>query len=201
MGKNRRSGAGRDGSGFVALPNIVIDSVAWQWAAHPTRSLVVEVNRQYDNTNNGKLLASRAYLLKRGWRSNDVITRATHEALMLGLLFQTVIGQLPNKAAWFAVTWQRLDKIAGYDVGVTQTFTQGAYKSFVAPAKEEKKKIPVPFNGRIDTRIAPSNGRDDQAIVPRDGVIRANFDRFARPPDGHRLDLPSTAQGISHARR
>ena len=157
--------------------------------------------RQYNGTNNGRLLASRAHLVKRGWLSNDVISRATHEALALGLIFQTVIGQLPNKAAWFALTWFRLDRDAKYDVGVALTFTQGVYRSHVARAKKDKKKLLTPSNGLIGAVIAPSDGRGGNVMRPRDGVIRANFDRKSRPSGGHHLDSPCAEPLVGLVRR
>ena len=201
MGKYRQTDTGRDGKQFVLLPHCVIDSAAWQDAAHPTRSLCVELMRQYNGSNNGRLLASRAHLVKRGWLSNDVISRATHEALALGLIFQTVIGQLPNKAAWFAMTWFKLNRDAKHDVGVALTFKQGAYRSHVARAKKDKKKILTPSDGLISAVIAPSDGRCGNVMRPRDGVIRANFDPKSRPSGGHHIDSPYAMPLVGRVRR
>jgi hypothetical protein len=52
---------------------------------HPARSLLLELARQFVRDNNGRLLASRAYLAKRGWKSADVIDRAKRELLEAGI--------------------------------------------------------------------------------------------------------------------
>lgn len=125
---NRKKGdPGRDGGGFVALPWAVLDCPAYARLSHPARSLLMEFARQFVRDNNGRLLASAAYLASRGWTSNDVITRAKRELLEAGFIFETAKGQRPNKAGWYAVTWRTLDKIDGYDAGVTVAFERGAY--------------------------------------------------------------------------
>jgi hypothetical protein len=125
--KRRRIDTGRDGGGFVALPWSVLDSPAYARLSHPARSLLMEIARQFVRDNNGRLLASSAHLAARGWTSNDVITRAKRELLESGFIFETVKGQRPNKASWYAVTWRALDKLHGYDPGVTAAFERGAY--------------------------------------------------------------------------
>lgn len=76
----------------------------------------------------GRLLASAAYLSKRGWKSADVITRAKRELLQAGFIHETVKGHRPNKASWYAVTWQALDRVPGYDAGAAEAFRGGAYR-------------------------------------------------------------------------
>lgn len=113
LGRNARPD--RDGNQFVAMPVVVLDSPAYRGLSHPGRSLLMEIARQYVRDNNGRLLASAAYLSKRGWTSSDVITRAKRELLNAGFIFETVKGARPNKASWYAITWHPLDKIKGYD--------------------------------------------------------------------------------------
>lgn len=126
--KGAKGDAGRDAGGFIALPWSVVDSPAYQALGHPARSLLTEIARQFVGDNNGKLLCSRAYLSARGWKSNDVITRAKSELLAAGFIFETVKGQRPNKASWYAVTWRTLDRHSGYDTGAIECFVRGAYR-------------------------------------------------------------------------
>jgi hypothetical protein len=97
--KKRGHDTRRDSGGFIALPWSVVDSPAYQQLGHPARSLLLEIARQCVGDNNGMLLASAAHLAKRGWSSNDVITRAKRELLEAGFIHETVKGQRPNKAA------------------------------------------------------------------------------------------------------
>ena len=76
----RKVDVGRDGGGFVALPWSVLDCPAFQALSHPARSLLLEVARQFVRDNNGRLLASGAYLAARGWKSNDARRRAARVA-------------------------------------------------------------------------------------------------------------------------
>ena len=128
MGRDRRNkgrDTGRIAGGFIALPWSVVDSPAYMELSYPAKALLIEIDRQYVRDNNGRMLASRAYLKKRGWKSQDVITRALRELINAQFIHKTVQGHRPNKASWFAVTWRRLDRIAGYDFGASENFNFG----------------------------------------------------------------------------
>lgn len=185
-----KSNGGRDSGGFVALPWAVLDCPAYKALSHPARALLMEVARQYVRDNNGRLLLSGAYLAKRGWKSNDVITRAKRELLEAGLIFETVKGQRPNKAAWYAVTWQSLDRLPGYDVGAAQLFERGAYRK-----RSPQKITPLtPSGGELDRSIAPSRGVEMHLPTPSHGAMEGVFDHFSTPSGGDHLEIPSTGR-------
>lgn len=125
----KRGDTGRDSGGFVALPWSVLDCPAYAALSHPARALLLEIARQFVRDNNGRLLASRAYLGKRGWNSPDVISRAKNDLIAAGFIHETVKGHRPNKASWYAVTWRALDRLPGYDAGAAETFVRGAYQN------------------------------------------------------------------------
>lgn len=145
MSKRKRyQNSSRDPGGFVAIPWSVLDSDAYKALSYAAQSLLIEVARQFHGDDNGRMLLSRKYLEKRGWpgaKSHSLIQRATTELIDAGLIFRTVEGQRPNKAAWFAVTWMSLDKLDGYDEGIERLFVdvRGAYRI--------PKKIVVPSQG------------------------------------------------------
>lgn len=132
MGRDkRRSTAGRDEGGFIALPWAVVDSDAYRRLSDPARSLLIELARQYSSKdgNNGRLLASRRYMRTRGWKSCDKLQRAKRELIDAGFIFETVMGARPNKASWYALTWYVLDRCDGYDTGARESFRRSAYKT------------------------------------------------------------------------
>lgn len=175
---------GRDAGGFVALPWAVLDSPAYAGLGHPARSLLLELARQFVRDNNGRLLASRAYLAKRGWKSADVIDRAKRELLEAGFIVETVKGHRPNKASWYAVTWRLLDSHPGYDAGVSASFERGAYRRNAALS---------PAGGTDARSIAPSGGTGGPSAVPSGGTMGAAFTPSPVPSGGHHLEKPSTA--------
>jgi len=126
--KLRRVDTSRDAGGFVALPWSVLDCPAYAGLSHPARALLLEIARQLVRDNNGRLLASAGHLEARGWRSRDVITRAKRELLEAGFIFETVKGQRPNRASWYAVTWMTLDRHPDFDAGALECFQRGAYR-------------------------------------------------------------------------
>ena len=186
MGRDKRSkgDSSRDAGGFVAMPWAVLDSPAYARLSHPARSLLMEIARQYVRDNNGRLLASRAYLARRGWKSADVIQRAKDELIETGFIHETVKGQRPNKASWYAVTWYTLDRLPGYDHGAAESFQRGAYR---------KNAILSPSHGTESVRIVPSHGTETPPPVPSHGTINGKKRPLSVPSHGHHLDKPSAA--------
>ncbi len=185
MGKIRKSKASttRDPGPFIALPWSVVESPAYAQLSHPARSLLIEIAHQYVRENNGRLLASAAFLSKRGWNSSDVIVRAKRELLAGGFIHETVKGHRPNKASWYALTWQTLDRIPGYDYGATETFERRAYRKNGA--------LLNPSRGVGRPQIAPSRGVASGVSTPSPGAVKPTFDPLPTPSNGHHLDMPS----------
>lgn len=134
--RKRFKGSTRDAGGFCAIPWVVLDAPAYAALSHPAKALLLEVARQFRGDNNGRMLLSRRYLAARGWKSADVVQRAKTELVTHGFIFQTVQGHRPNKASWYAATWLALDKLDGYDPGVTAAFERAAYRK-TAPSKTQ----------------------------------------------------------------
>jgi hypothetical protein len=203
--KYEKGDSGRDAGAFVALPWSVLDCPAYSKLSHPARSLLMEFARQFVKDNNGRLLASSSYLRKRGWNSPDVITRAKRELLNAGFIFETVMGHRPNKASWYAVTWRSLDKLKGYDTGVTEMFKRGAYAPLVTlqpkPTRDElfeklrdmdkQNATLTPSNGVersfIATSPVPARSPPSRSAVP----IGCEFDASSSTSHVHHLEMPS----------
>ena len=132
MGRDKRQrGAGRDPGGFIALPWLVMDCPAYCDLSYSARALLLEFARQFVRNNNGRLIATKAYLAERGWSSETTIAKAKQELLQAGFIYETVKGARPNKAAWYALTWLTLDMLTGYDHGAVEGFRRGAYRDGV----------------------------------------------------------------------
>lgn len=176
-------GGGRDSGGFVALPWSVLDCSAYRALSHPARSLLIEFARQYVRDNNGRLLASTKFLKNRGWNSADVIHRAKRELLEAGLIYETVKGHRPNKASWYAITWQGLDKDSRYDTGAWEGWRH---------ARSGYKNIPlISSNGTKGHSIEPTNGIAITSTSPLAGTIKPNSRYQPIPLGGNHLEIPS----------
>ena len=123
----RRTSHERDPGYFVAIPWSVLDCESFRNLSYSARALLLEIARQYNQKNNGQLLASFAYLRKRGWSSADTIHRAKRELLEAGFIFESVKGHRPNKASWFALTFHSLYPNPKFDYGAHENFKRGAY--------------------------------------------------------------------------
>lgn len=185
-GKHRRD-TQRDGVGFTALPSVVLDSHAYLSLSHPAKALLVELARQLGRDNNGRLLATTKVLGPRGWRSNDVITRALRELASAGLIHQTVKGQRPSRAAWYAVTWYALADLSGYDAGTAQAFQRGAYMNPCIPHHKNTSLTP---SGGVERSItAPSPGVESERTAPSGGAVMGVLGTSPTPRDGDHLDI------------
>lgn len=184
----RKGDSGRDAGGFVALPWSVLDSPAYANLSHPARSLLFEMARQFVRDNNGRLLASEAYLAKRGWHSPDVINRAKKALLEAGFIHETVKGHRPNKASWYAVTWRTLDRHPGYDPDAAERFERGAYR------KKNTTTPPVVVKASIGTSPVVGKGFPTTAPV----AISGTFDTSPTTPPVDHLKKPSAVQLSQH---
>ncbi|MBT8543008.1 hypothetical protein G6714_07520 [Polynucleobacter paneuropaeus] len=182
--KAYQKGTSRDGGGFVALPWSVLDCAAYRTLSHPAKSLLMEFSRQYVKDNNGRLLASTKFLKNRGWNSADVIHRAKLELVGAGLIYETVKGHRPNKASWYAITWQNLDKDSRYDAG--------AWEGWKHVRSGYKNTALIPPNGTKVHPIGPANGVTVAPTIPLDGTIKPSNCYLSIPLDGNHLELPST---------
>lgn len=185
---------GRDAGGFVALPWSVLDCAAYARLSHPARALLMEFARQFVRDNNGRLLCSMNYLRKRGWTSADVVTRAKKQLIEYGFIFETVKGRLPNRAAWYAVTWRTLDAHPDYDPGAHVGFERGSY----AKQPEPKNALPIPRDGTRKRPIAPAGGTTASLAVPSRGAVQCQSHGGPAPAHGNHLEMPSTVGGCRH---
>ena len=182
---SRKKVTGRDNGGFVALPWSVLDCPAYANLSSSARSLLLEFARQFVRDNNGRLLATRAYLLKRGWKSSDVVHRAKNELIAAGFIFETVKGHRPNKASWYALTWYSLDRLPGYDQGTVESFVRSAYSKYQPLVKNASINPPM---RSLKAKIPPSVGVSDAVVNLQDGTISPVFQSASIPHNGHHLE-------------
>ena len=192
--KKKNYSIDRDGGGFIALPWSVVDCSAYISLSHPAKALLLELARQFVRNNNGRLLLSRNFLVKRGWKSSDTISRAKRELLNAGFIYETVMGHRPNKASWFAVTWMALDNLPGYDFGAREGFKRSAYRQ----NSSVKNDSLIPAHGTDKVAIAPRNGTELRLVTPQAGAIKSELLGSTVPPHGHHLDMPSVASNSLH---
>lgn len=188
----RKGDSGRDPGAFVALPWSVLDCPAYSRLSMHARALLLEIARQFVRDNNGRLLASRAYMGKRGWRSADMLTKAKRELIEGGFIYETVKGQRPNRASWYAVTWQTLDRHPDYDAGAVEGFRRGAYRDGT-PLKNASLR---PSHGTERPAIGPPHGTEGRSTVPPHGPMKAGFRASPVPSHGHHLEKPSVGAAV-----
>lgn len=153
MGTKRIKKADRDGTRFLALPHVVLDSKAYLNLSAPATRLLLDMARQLSAQNNGRLVACSKYLKTRGWNSHDTATRARRELEQAGLIFRTRKGARPNKAAWFAVTWTGLHWSPEMDIA-ERSFPRGQYMRDNSLHSVKKSHLNPP-RGLVNDLIVP----------------------------------------------
>ena len=173
----------RDAGYFLALPYSVLDSPNFKKLSANAKALLLEVGRQLGKNNNGRLLLSKAYLLPRGWKSSDMISKGKKELLDCGFIYETVMGHRPNKASWYAITWQGLDKDSRYDAG--------AWEGWRHARSGYKNTLLIPSNGTKEHSIEPADGIAIATTSPLGGTIKPNNCYLPIPLGGNHLEIPS----------
>jgi hypothetical protein len=198
MGRDKQKrgsnkGSGRDGGSFAAIPWAVLDCDAYGRLSHTARSLLMEFARQYVRDNNGRLLASGRYLSTRGWKSAGVIQRAKQELIDAGFIYETVKGHRPNKASWYAITWQDIDRHPRFDSGAFEGWRDARSGYAKSSSLKVKNTRLMPLKGIGNVLIASSSGVAPPLPTPLSGAINTSFIHSPAPSEGNHLDIPSKA--------
>ena len=92
---------------FVKLPAYVLQSQAYRALGVSARALLVDMLQGHNGSNNGRLLASMAYLTPLGWRSSATVAAALKELIGFGFLIKVRQGGIgaTRTACYYAVTW------------------------------------------------------------------------------------------------
>lgn len=92
---------------FVKLPAHVLQTPAYRALGASARALLVDVLQGYNGSNNGRLLASMAYLKPLGWRSSATVAAALKELMEHGFVIKVRQGGIgaTRTACCYAVTW------------------------------------------------------------------------------------------------
>ncbi len=106
--------------GFLHLHRPLLDSDDFISLKGNSIKLLIDIGRQYNGYNNGDLCASLSVLKKRGWNSNQQLSKALKELLSRNLIIQTRQGGLGMGPSLYALTWQPINECGGkLDIGST----------------------------------------------------------------------------------
>ena len=117
MSRTRQKMKGRTETGtFVALPHQCLDHPNYCQLSAYAKVLLLDLCRQYNGFNNGKLKATFNYLQPRGWKSRDTLNKALRALESSGWIVKTRQGG-KNLACYYAVTFRNIDECFG-EVGI-----------------------------------------------------------------------------------
>lgn len=177
---------------FTAIPHAVQDSVAFRWASHRAQALLLELARQLNGKNNGRLQLSVKWLKGRGWTSTDVIQKAKREILERGLAEKTRLGGLGVGPDRYAVTWLPILDYSGLDMKRGE-FRQGQWRML---------DTPPPIGRRVAQSAArngpaPPHGTGTLSHVPQHGTLTPDLPPLPVPPHGNNVVASSRSRKAS----
>lgn len=118
--KDTRKRGGLTYRGYLHIPNVVFHNSDFIHLSNRALKLLIDVAGQYNGYNNGDLCCSMSVLRKRGWNSNDMLTKAKKELIERNWIERTRSGGLNMGPDLYAITWQRIDECGGkLDVNAT----------------------------------------------------------------------------------
>ena len=94
---------------YAAIEHRVIDSPAFASLTFSARALLLQIARQLNGTNNGRLQATHSYLKAYGF-SENTIQRGIGDLIATGILYRTRMGGYQQGPSQYAVTWLPLAK-------------------------------------------------------------------------------------------
>ncbi|MES2000348.1 MAG: hypothetical protein V4446_13640 [Pseudomonadota bacterium] len=167
---------------YSAIPHAVLDSVAFTGASHPAKALLIDLVRQLNGRNNGRLQLSDKWLKGRGWTSKAVTFSAKRALLERKLIMLAKQGGLNHGASWYLVTWLAVSNFEGLDI-TAMDYHPGAW-SFMDKLPLPKNASAVPSNGVVKHSTAPRDGVAKLSTTPPDGAREALLKGSTTPPDG-----------------
>jgi hypothetical protein len=97
---------------FVMLPKDVLNHEDYINLSLKSKSLLVDVLRQYQGYNNGDLSITLSLMRPHGWTSNASLTSAKNELIESNLLVLTRQGGR-NRCSLYGVTFHNIDECSG----------------------------------------------------------------------------------------
>jgi hypothetical protein len=136
--------------GYFHLPNALTEHPDFIALSGSAVKLLIEIGRQFNGGNNGDLCASISILAKRGWTSNNKLSRAKKELIERGWIIKTKKGGLGLGPDLFAITWQPIHECGGkLDAKPT---TEPVRSLRDVTMKEILNKNAKPNNGTTNTK-------------------------------------------------
>ena len=122
MGSRKAKSKSITRGGFLHLFRSLLDCDDFIALKGNTIKLLIDIASQYNGYNNGDLCATLSVMKKRGWNSNQQLTKALKELRERNLIVQTKQGGLNMGPNLYAITWQPINECQGkLDMGPTTT--------------------------------------------------------------------------------
>lgn len=120
MSRSKSQNKGR----FAGIPHAVMDHPDYQRLSGNQIKLLLDLAKQYNGRNNGKLCAVFSQMKAAGWRSETTLNNAKKgliESNMVTVTKRSVFGQSGKQPNYYALNWQPIDEVVGFKMDVEPT--------------------------------------------------------------------------------
>ena len=122
MGRRKKTGNTIIYKGFFHLPRKLLETEDFKSLKGNSIKLLIDIGQQYNGYNNGDLCAALSLMKKRGWNSNQQLTKSLKELLEKNMIILTRQGGLGIGPSLYAISWQPIHECGGkLDLGPTRT--------------------------------------------------------------------------------
>lgn len=144
--------------GYGALPRVIWEHPDYFGLSGNATKLLIDFTCQYNGRNNGDMTAAYSILKKRGWKSQDTISKAVKQLLDARLVIRTREGRFCNPGGFchlYGITWQPINECPGKNLDIGPTVTPPRQFSL------ERIKTPTPETGDgSHQKPVPQRARD-----------------------------------------
>jgi hypothetical protein len=113
VARKKQKGKAITYKGYLHLHKPLLDSEDFISLKGNSIKLLIDIGRQYNGYNNGDLCAAMSMMRKRGWNSNQQLSKALKDLLKRNLIMQTKQGGLNMGPNLYAITWQPINECKG----------------------------------------------------------------------------------------
>ena len=122
MGRRKKTSNTIIYKGFFHLPRKLLETEDFKSLKGNSIKLLIDIGQQYNGYNNGDLCATLSLMKKRGWNSNQQLTKSLKELLEKNMIVLTKQGGLWIGPSLYAISWQPIHECGGkLDLGPTRT--------------------------------------------------------------------------------
>ena len=173
---------------FTKLPNWIQASEVFRSLSHVQRSLYIDIRMLFNGRNNGQIRPSQSVMHGLGWKSRDVLSKATEALVEAGLIVRT------SQGGFFRGN-TRASKFALCDLPIEGDVSIGLESAVPTLTPENIGDLTRRDRARSSSRRTRTGPYHGQALVRETDVGKTASRPRSCPLDGRSIDIYLSDEG------